>query len=353
LGRRFEALRRLLMAAALAGAAIEAAVAQTPAPNPARPAETAADRTIQVNVQNAQGAATTADMRVLDDSGSAAIVEAPNGMLVAVDSSGNILGEAEKTAGGGKGLEIWSYKKLSVPLNFLAPAAIRLPAIPDCFAGDAAKKTAVDQLYAILSKASSEVSEIKSAAREGKAGARPEEVNRADVNQRAAYRAWVKVAGTPTCTREAGVPNPTPAPGRPDDTVQHRCRTPAEEARFAKLSEELADTNAPNRAAAERHRQQQDLDALKAMKPCPERKRAAVPPAPSGADRPSGTPPQAPELKQAETQPPQPGGSDGKAGINPAGPSWYYCYDPPGYYPAVATCKVPWHPVPAAERQRD
>jgi hypothetical protein len=30
-----------------------------------------------------------------------------------------------------------------------------------------------------------------------------------------------------------------------------------------------------------------------------------------------------------------------------AAPSWYYCANPPGYYPYVARCAVPWQPVPA------
>ena len=28
-------------------------------------------------------------------------------------------------------------------------------------------------------------------------------------------------------------------------------------------------------------------------------------------------------------------------------PSWYYCANPPGYYPYVPQCAVPWRPVPA------
>lgn len=30
-----------------------------------------------------------------------------------------------------------------------------------------------------------------------------------------------------------------------------------------------------------------------------------------------------------------------------AGPTWYYCYNPPGYYPYVPSCYGPWRPVPA------
>lgn len=31
-----------------------------------------------------------------------------------------------------------------------------------------------------------------------------------------------------------------------------------------------------------------------------------------------------------------------------AGPAtWYYCDNPPGYYPAVSMCNVPWRAVPA------
>src|SRR5262245_9047657 len=29
----------------------------------------------------------------------------------------------------------------------------------------------------------------------------------------------------------------------------------------------------------------------------------------------------------------------------PPAPVWYYCADPPGYYPAVAECMTPWIPV--------
>lgn len=32
---------------------------------------------------------------------------------------------------------------------------------------------------------------------------------------------------------------------------------------------------------------------------------------------------------------------------NEAGPAWYYCYNPPGYYPYVPYCNGPWQPVPA------
>ena len=32
----------------------------------------------------------------------------------------------------------------------------------------------------------------------------------------------------------------------------------------------------------------------------------------------------------------------------PGGPVWYYCANPPGYYPYVRTCSIPWRPVPAA-----
>ena len=31
-----------------------------------------------------------------------------------------------------------------------------------------------------------------------------------------------------------------------------------------------------------------------------------------------------------------------------AAPAWYYCYDPPGYYPYVPKCRGQWRPVPAA-----
>jgi hypothetical protein len=29
----------------------------------------------------------------------------------------------------------------------------------------------------------------------------------------------------------------------------------------------------------------------------------------------------------------------------PPAPVWYYCTDPPGYYPTVPSCMVPWTPV--------
>jgi hypothetical protein len=32
---------------------------------------------------------------------------------------------------------------------------------------------------------------------------------------------------------------------------------------------------------------------------------------------------------------------------NEPGPAWYYCYNPPGYYPYVPYCNGPWRPVPA------
>ena len=33
-------------------------------------------------------------------------------------------------------------------------------------------------------------------------------------------------------------------------------------------------------------------------------------------------------------------------GVTPEPPAlWYYCTDPPGYYPTVPTCNVPWTPV--------
>ena len=28
---------------------------------------------------------------------------------------------------------------------------------------------------------------------------------------------------------------------------------------------------------------------------------------------------------------------------------WYYCDDPPGYYPQVAECRMPWHAVPPGD----
>jgi hypothetical protein len=31
----------------------------------------------------------------------------------------------------------------------------------------------------------------------------------------------------------------------------------------------------------------------------------------------------------------------------PSAAYWYYCYDPPGYYPYVPTCSTQWVPVPA------
>jgi hypothetical protein len=34
--------------------------------------------------------------------------------------------------------------------------------------------------------------------------------------------------------------------------------------------------------------------------------------------------------------------------VAPAPPSYYWCAQPPGYYPQVATCLVPWQAVPAA-----
>lgn len=32
----------------------------------------------------------------------------------------------------------------------------------------------------------------------------------------------------------------------------------------------------------------------------------------------------------------------------PGAPSYYYCTNPAGYYPAVGTCQVPWQAVPVA-----
>jgi len=32
----------------------------------------------------------------------------------------------------------------------------------------------------------------------------------------------------------------------------------------------------------------------------------------------------------------------------PPGQYWYYCQSPPGYYPYIRRCMVPWQPVPAA-----
>lgn len=31
----------------------------------------------------------------------------------------------------------------------------------------------------------------------------------------------------------------------------------------------------------------------------------------------------------------------------PPAQSWYYCNNPPGYYPYVPQCSVPWQPMPA------
>ena len=34
-------------------------------------------------------------------------------------------------------------------------------------------------------------------------------------------------------------------------------------------------------------------------------------------------------------------------GVTPEPPAlWYYCTDPPGYYPTVPACRVPWTPYP-------
>jgi len=34
-------------------------------------------------------------------------------------------------------------------------------------------------------------------------------------------------------------------------------------------------------------------------------------------------------------------------GLTPEPPAiWYYCTDPPGYYPTVPACRVPWTPYP-------
>jgi hypothetical protein len=34
-------------------------------------------------------------------------------------------------------------------------------------------------------------------------------------------------------------------------------------------------------------------------------------------------------------------------GLAPEPPAiWYYCTDPPGYYPTVPACRVPWTPYP-------
>jgi hypothetical protein len=32
--------------------------------------------------------------------------------------------------------------------------------------------------------------------------------------------------------------------------------------------------------------------------------------------------------------------------LQPAPPSFYYCYEPPGYYPAISLCRQPWLRVP-------
>jgi hypothetical protein len=33
-------------------------------------------------------------------------------------------------------------------------------------------------------------------------------------------------------------------------------------------------------------------------------------------------------------------------GVTPEPPAlWYYCTDPPGYYPTVPACNMPWTPV--------
>jgi hypothetical protein len=34
-------------------------------------------------------------------------------------------------------------------------------------------------------------------------------------------------------------------------------------------------------------------------------------------------------------------------GYAPPSPTYYYCDDPPGYYPYVPTCRTPWRAVPA------
>ncbi|HEX3953478.1 MAG TPA: hypothetical protein VHW90_07890 [Stellaceae bacterium] len=49
--------------------------------------------------------------------------------------------------------------------------------------------------------------------------------------------------------------------------------------------------------------------------------------------------------------PPQPGGGPGgpipgEPGPGPGAGSWYYCANPPGYYPYVPQCYGPWQPVP-------
>jgi hypothetical protein len=33
--------------------------------------------------------------------------------------------------------------------------------------------------------------------------------------------------------------------------------------------------------------------------------------------------------------------------IQPSPPYWYYCEDPPGYYPYVPQCTTPWRPIPS------
>jgi hypothetical protein len=35
----------------------------------------------------------------------------------------------------------------------------------------------------------------------------------------------------------------------------------------------------------------------------------------------------------------------------PAPATWYYCDNPPGYYPYVPQCTVPWRPVPVPPAQ--
>jgi hypothetical protein len=39
------------------------------------------------------------------------------------------------------------------------------------------------------------------------------------------------------------------------------------------------------------------------------------------------------------------------APVGPPAQYWYYCNDPPGYYPYVPYCATPWQPVPAAPAQ--
>ena len=39
------------------------------------------------------------------------------------------------------------------------------------------------------------------------------------------------------------------------------------------------------------------------------------------------------------------------AGLQPAG-NWYYCDDPKGYYPYVASCKAQWHAIPTAPQEK-